>query len=153
VPDIQRRAAGLLGKTGIANSCVAYRHFQTLIGGERFGKLAALGARPQRVLWASTSTKNPKYRDTYYVEELIGPHTINTMPPETLAFFRDHGRVRSSLEENAADAETLLDRLGALGISLAAVTQQLEEEGVKLFDDAFNKLLKALEEKARVAAH
>ena len=139
----------LLGKVAIANSKVAYRHYKQIVGGERFKRLRDKGARPQRVLWASTSTKNPKYPDTYYVDELIGPETVNTIPPETLEKFREHGRVRPSLEENVEAAYETLKRLTEVGISLDAVTDQLEIEGVKQFDDAYNKLLKEIEEKEK----
>ena len=139
----------LLGKVAIANSKVAYQHYKRIFGGERFKTLRDKGARPQRVLWASTSTKNPKYPDTYYVDELIGPETVNTIPPETLEKFREHGRVRPSLEENVEAAYETLKRLTEVGISLDAVTDQLEIEGVKQFDDAYNKLLKEIEEKEK----
>jgi transaldolase len=139
----------LLGKVAIANSKVAYQHYKGIFGGERFRTLRDKGARPQRVLWASTSTKNPKYPDTYYVDELIGPETVNTIPPETLEKFREHGRVRPSLEENVEVAYETLKRLTEVGISLDAVTDQLEIEGVKQFDDAYNKLLKEIEEKEK----
>jgi len=148
--DKQLAAKGntvLQGKIAIANSKQAYRHFEQLIAGARFRALAARGARPQRLLWASTSTKNPQYPDTYYVDELIGPQTVNTIPPDTLALFRDHGRVRASLIEDVAGAQTAIDGLAAAGVDLAAATDQLEHEGVKLFDDAYNKLLKAIERK------
>jgi transaldolase len=101
----------------------------------------------QRPLWASTSTKNPAYRDVIYVEELVGPHTVNTMPPQTLVSFLEHGVVRpGSLEENTKEAQQSLDDLEGLGISMKLVTQQLEDEGVKSFSDAFTALLNAVEE-------
>ena len=142
----------LVGKTAIANSKLAYQHYKRIFGSERFKRLAEKGARPQRVLWASTSTKNPKYPDTYYVDELIGSDTVNTLPPDTLRLFRDHGKVRASLEADVACAQAVLDGLAAVGINRSLVARQLEEEGVKLFDDAYNKLLKAIEQKMAVVA-
>jgi len=142
----------LVGKTAIANSKLAYQHYKRIFGSERFKRLAEKGARPQRVLWASTSTKNPKYPDTYYVDELIGSDTVNTLPPDTLRLFRDHGKVRASLEADVAGAQAVLDGLAAVGINRSLVARQLEEEGVKLFDDAYNKLLKAIEQKMAVVA-
>jgi transaldolase len=140
------RAEGLLGKAAIANARLAYADFKEASAAHQFQALMAKGARVQRPLWASTSTKNPKYRDVVYVEELIGPDTVNTMPPQTLAAFLDHGRVRpGSLEENVAEAEQVLADLEALGISMNAVTGELEQEGVKSFADAFTALLAAVE--------
>ncbi|MBI5876176.1 MAG: transaldolase [Chloroflexi bacterium] len=146
--DTAKRLRALQGKIAIANSRLAYWHFQQLTQGERFRALAVRGACPQRLLWASTSTKNPQYPDTYYVDELIGPQTVNTIPPDTLKLFREHGRVRASLAEDVSGAQAAIDSLAALGIDLAAATDQLEHEGVKLFDDAYNKLLRAIEVKA-----
>jgi transaldolase len=137
----------LRGQVAIANSKVAYQHFQEIFGEERFQRLAAQGAHKQRVLWASTSTKNPKYPDTYYVDELIGPDTINTLPPETLKLFREHGRVRPTLIENLDGAHYVLDTLEQMGISRKAIGEQLEREGVKQFDDAFNKLTDSIRSK------
>ncbi|MCA1553982.1 MAG: transaldolase [Chloroflexi bacterium] len=139
----------LLGKVAIANSKVAYQHYKRIFEGERFAKLRAKGARPQRVLWASTSTKNPNYPDTYYVDELIGPETVNTIPPETMDKFREHGHVRASLEENVEEAYATLKRLADVGISLDEITRQLEIEGIKQFDDAFIKLLQEIGEKQK----
>ncbi len=117
------------------------RTIKKVFGSPRFQALKAQGARVQRPLWASTGTKNPKYRDVVYVEELIGPDTVNTVPPQTLAAFLDHGQVRpGSLEENVAEAEQTLAGLEALGISMNAVTDELEQEGVKSFADAFTAL-------------
>jgi transaldolase/glucose-6-phosphate isomerase len=134
----------LRGKAAIANARLAYAHYTNLIGGERWKKLAAAGARPQRLLWASTGTKNPAYSDVRYVEELIGPDTVNTMPPATLEAFRDHGQVRASLAGNPDGAAQVLKNLESCGISLDAVTDKLLAEGVTLFADAFDKLLAAL---------
>lgn len=141
------KAESLLGKAAIANARLAYADFQRVFSSERFLQLKAHGARVQRPLWASTSTKNPAYRDVLYVEELIGPHTVNTVPPQTLTAFLDHGKVRPSLEENLTEARQTLADLENLGISMAEVTYELEVEGVKAFADAFTVLLKAIEER------
>jgi transaldolase len=140
------KAAALLGKAAIANARLVYADYKQVFGSERFRALKAMGARVQRPLWASTGTKNPKYRDVVYVEGLIGPDTVNTVPPATLEAFLDHGQVRpGSLEENVAEAEQALAALEALGISMDAVTGELEQEGVKSFADAFTALLAAVE--------
>lgn len=140
------KAESLLGKAAIANARLAYTDFKAVFATARFQALKAAGARVQRPLWASTGTKNPKYRDVVYVEELIGPDTVNTVPPATLAAFLDHGQVRTgSLEENVAEAERDLAALESLGISMNAVTGELEQEGVKSFADAFTALLAAVE--------
>jgi transaldolase/glucose-6-phosphate isomerase len=134
----------LLGKIAIANGKLTYQRYQRIFSGPRWQALAAGGAQTQRVLWASTSTKNPNYRDVIYVEELIGPDTVNTMPPATIDAFRDHGRLRNSLTEDVAGAAKVMDDLAGAGISIKEVTDQLTEEGVKLFADAFEKLLAAV---------
>ena len=139
--------ASLKGKIAIANAKLAYQDYKRLFAGLRWQKLRDAGARVQRLLWASTSTKNPAYRDVLYVEELIGRDTINTMPPETLEAFRDHGQVRDSLEENVAAADAALTALSRFGISLDAVTTKLTNEGVQLFAEAFDDLLAAVEKK------
>jgi transaldolase len=140
------QAAGLPGKAAIASARLAYADFKTFIVTERWQKLAAAGAQLQRPLWASTSTKNPAYRDVLYVEELVGPHTVNTVPPQTLAAFLEHGVVRpGSLEEDIPGARKALKELEGLGIQMAQVTAQLEEEGVKSFSEAFRVLLGAIE--------
>ena len=139
--------AGLKGKIAIANAKLAYQDYKRLFAGPRWQKLRDAGARVQRLLWASTSTKNPAYRDVLYVEELIGRDTINTMPPETLEAFRDHGRLRDSLEENIAAADAAMTALSRLGISIDAVTTRLTAEGVRLFAEAFDDLLAAVEKK------
>jgi transaldolase/glucose-6-phosphate isomerase len=139
--------ADLRGKIAIANAKLAYRDYTRFFAGPRWRKLSDAGARVQRLLWASTSTKNPAFRDVLYVEELIGPDTINTLPPETLDAFRDHGSIRPSLEENIAAAENMLTMLGQFGISLDAVTAKLTREGVQLFADSFDDLLAAVESK------
>jgi transaldolase / glucose-6-phosphate isomerase len=136
---------GLLGKVAIANGKLTYLRYQRIFSGPRWQALAAQGAQTQRVLWASTSTKNPAYRDVMYVEELIGPDTVNTMPPATIDAFRDHGRLRNSLTEDVAGAQNVMDNLARTGISIKEVTTKLTDDGVKLFADAFHKLLAAVE--------
>jgi len=135
----------LLGKVAIANGKLTYQKYQQIFSGPRWEKLAAKGAQTQRVLWASTSTKNPNYRDVIYVEELIGPDTVNTMPPATIDAFRDHGKLRNSLTEDVAGAQKTMDDLPKAGISMKEVTDKLTEDGVKQFADAFEKLLAAVE--------
>lgn len=137
-------ATALLGKAAIANARLAYADYKQVFTAERFQKLKAKGAHVQRPLWASTSTKNPSYRDVMYVEELIGPNTVNTMPPQTVVAFLDHGLVRASLEEGLQGANQVLVDLEALGISMKQVTNELEDEGVRSFSDAFTVLLKAV---------
>jgi transaldolase / glucose-6-phosphate isomerase len=141
----QELLKSLLGNVAIANGKLAYRSYQRLFSGPRWQALAAQGAQTQRVLWASTSTKNPAYRDVMYVEELIGPDTVNTMPPATIDAFRDHGKLRNSLTEDVAGAQNVMDNLARTGISIKDVTTKLTEDGVKLFADAFHKLLAAIE--------
>ncbi|MDD5368429.1 MAG: transaldolase [Anaerolineaceae bacterium] len=140
-------ASQLLGKAAIANAKQAYANFLTTFGSDRFQQLKATGARLQRPLWASTSTKNPIYRDVIYIEELIGPDTVNTVPPQTLDAFREHGRARITLTEDLPQAQSDLAELETLGISMQDVTQELEEEGVKAFSDAFTALLKTIDER------
>lgn len=145
-------ASKLLGKAAIANARLAYADFKAVVASERFQKLIAAGGRPQRPLWASTSTKNPAYRDVIYVEELIGANTVNTVPPQTLAAFLEHGVIRpGSLEEGLDAARQTLSDLENLGISMQAVTRQLEEEGVKSFSDAFTALLEAVARRSQLA--
>ncbi len=134
----------LLGKVAIANGKVTYQSYQHIFSGPRWQALAAKGAQTQRVLWASTSTKNPNYRDVIYVEELIGPDTVNTMPPATVDAFRDHGRLRNSLVEDVPGAAKVMQDLARAGISMKEVTDKLTTDGVKLFADAFDKLLAAV---------
>jgi transaldolase/glucose-6-phosphate isomerase len=135
----------LLGKVAIANGKLTYKSYQHIFSGPRWQALAAKGAQTQRVLWASTSTKNPNYRDVIYVEELIGADTVNTMPPATIDAFRDHGKLRNSLTEDVAGAKKVMDDLPRAGISMKEVTDKLTDDGVKLFADAFDKLLAAVE--------
>jgi len=135
----------LHGKVAIANGKLTYQRYQRIFSGPRWQALAAKGAQTQRVLWASTSTKNPNYRDVIYVEELIGPDTVNTMPPATIDAFRDHGKLRNSLTEDVSGAQKVMDDLARAGISIEEVTDKLTSDGVKLFADAFDKLLAAVE--------
>lgn len=144
--------SSLLGKVAIANGKLTYQRYQRIFSGPRWEALAAKGAQTQRVLWASTSTKNPKYRDVIYVEELIGPDTVNTMPLATIDAFRDHGQLRNSLTEDVAGAQTVMDDLARAGISIKEVTDKLTEDGVKLFADAFDKLLAAVEKNTQPKA-
>jgi transaldolase len=131
----------LKGRLAIANAKLAYQRYKEIFSGPRWEALAARGARPQRCLWASTSTKNPAYRDVMYVEELIGPETVNTMPKETIEAFQDHGVVRPTLEEGLDEARQLFDELARVGIDYDDVTRVLEEEGVQKFADSFDELL------------
>jgi len=146
-PSEKERLAALKGKVAIANAKVAYQDYKRLFSGPRWDKLAAKGAKPQRMLWASTGTKNKDYSDVLYVEELIGPDTINTVPPATLDAFRDHGKPRDSLEENVDEARRVLEELERSGISLDAITEELVKDGVKLFADAADKLYGAVAHK------
>ncbi len=140
----------LRGKTAIANAVLAYDSYKRIFSGTRWENLAVKGAKPQRLLWASTSTKNPAYRDVMYVEELIGRNTVNTLPPATLEAFREHGKPRASLEEDVAGARATLESV-AKHVSLDEITAKLTEDGVKQFSEAFDKLLAAVEA-ARKAA-
>ncbi len=151
IPDEgeQQLAKSLMGKVAIANAKLAYQKYKKIFSGERWEKLKARGAQPQRLLWASTSTKNPEYRDTLYCEELIGPMTVNTMPPSTFDAFRDHGRLRNSLEERVDLAEATIANLQKIGISLTAVTDKLLVDGLRLFVEPFEKLLNALDARCR----
>jgi transaldolase/glucose-6-phosphate isomerase len=139
----------LKGKVAIANAKLAYQAYRKIFAGERWERLAAAGARPQRLLWASTSTKNPQYSDVLYVEELIGPDTVNTMPPATWEAFRDHGRVRPTLESELEAAYDTLETLAKVGISLAEVTDTLLIEAIRLFAEPFDKLLNSLDKKCK----
>lgn len=150
--DRQNLLRGLQGKVAIANAKLAYQSYKKIFSGPRWEVLAARGAQTQRVLWASTSTKNPAYRDVLYAEELIGQDTVDTMPPATIDAFRDHGNVRASLGENVDDARRVMKDLERAGISMKMVTDQLTDEGVKLFDEAFGKLLAAVEKSVKQAA-
>ena len=144
--------SSLEGKVAIANAKRTYEKYGQLFGGARWKALAAKGARTQRLLWASTSTKNPKYRDVLYIEELIGADTVNTMPPATFDAFRDHGRLRNSLTEDVAAAHETMQNLEKAGISMKAVTDQLVVDAVRLFADPFNSLLGVIAKHAEVPA-
>src|SRR5438105_2218050 len=139
----------LEGKAAIANARLAYQEFKRLFSTPRFAALRHQEARVQRPLWASTGTKNPAYRDVLYVEELIGPNTVNTMPLKTLESFRDHGRVRLSVEENIPQSQAVLTALEAAGIDYEQVTSQLQREGVQKFIDSFDKLFQCIESKRK----
>ena len=141
------RVAELFGKAAIANAKLAYQRFKEIFEGERFEKLAQKGARVQRMLWASTSTKNPKYPDIRYAAELIGPDTIDTMPASTMDAFRDHGEVRISIEEGLAECGQVMSQLAEVGIDFAAVTHKLEKQGVEAFANDYHKLLDSIEQK------
>ena len=137
----------LQGKVAIANAKMAYQFYKKIFSGPRWKALADRGAQTQRVLWASTSTKNPAYSDVLYVEELIGPDTVNTIPPATFDAYREHGHPHPTLEQGVDEARATLDNLAKAGVSLKAATNQLTEEGVKLFSEAFDKLLAAVEKR------
>jgi transaldolase len=137
----------LKGKLAVANARLAFEHYQEVFAGPRWEFLEAKGATPQRVLWASTSTKNPDYPDTLYVEELIGPDTVNTMPEETIRAYQDHGDPQPRLASGLADAHRVLDELRTAGIDYEDVTDTLEREGVEKFSDSFAELLQALRAK------
>src|SRR5664280_448296 len=136
------------GQTAIASAKMAYRIYQEIFGSDRFKKLAAQGARAQRLLWASTSTKNPDYSDVKYVEALIGPDTVDTAPLETLDAYRDHGKPKARLEQDVEEARRLLARLPELGIGIDDVTRQLEDEGVEKFNKPFDKLMETLAQRS-----
>lgn len=149
----QRGPSPLLGKVGIANAKLAYQAFKEFQAGERWQALARRGAKPQRMLWASTSTKNPHYRDLMYVEPLIGPHTVNTMPDETVAAFLDHGQVKDTVEEGVDQARQVMSDLEQAGIDIRQVTQQLEYEGVQKFIDPYQALLRLITEQREKYLH
>jgi len=140
-------ALALRGKLAVANAKLAYRHFQKVFSSERWQFLASKGARVQRCLWASTSTKNPAYSDTLYVAELIGPETVNTMPIETIRAFQEHGSAAETLTRGADEAKLVLEQLEAVGVSYAEVVDTLEAEGVRKFADSFAELLSGIETK------
>jgi transaldolase/glucose-6-phosphate isomerase len=142
----------ILGKVAIANGKLTYEAYQRIFSSPRWKALAAKGGQTQRVLWASTSTKNPAYRDVVYVEELIGPDTVNTVPPATLEAFRDHGKPRLSLTEGLDAARKTMSDLASVGIVMKDVTDKLTADGVKLFADAFDKLLEAVEKNTKPAS-
>ena len=139
-----KEASQLLGQAAVANAKLAYFHYKKEFSGERFAALKRKGARPQRLLWASTGTKNPIYKDTLYVAELIGPGTVNTMPPATLSAFRDHGSCRPSLDEDVSGARRVWERLQALGVDLGEVAGRLEAEGLQAFEKSYASILKTV---------
>jgi transaldolase / glucose-6-phosphate isomerase len=149
-PELRATLEGLRGKVAIANAKLAYQRYKRLFSGPRWERLVAEGARPQRLLWASTGTKNPAYRDVLYIEELIGADTVNTMPPATMDAFRDHGLQRASLEQGVAEAERVMATLARVGISIDEVTAKLVEDGVQLFADAADQLLGAVASKRAI---
>jgi transaldolase/glucose-6-phosphate isomerase len=150
--DTAKRAlfASVHGQVAIANAKLTYKKYQELFSGPRWQALAGKGAQTQRLLWASTSTKNPKYRDVLYVEELIGADTVDTIPPATFDAFRDHGKLRNSLTENVPGAATTMANLEKAGISMKEVTAKLLEDGVKIFHESFVKLIAATDKSAGV---
>jgi transaldolase len=149
------RYEALLGQAAIANARLAYARFREIFAGSEWDSLADRGAAVQRPLWASTSTKNPRYRDVRYVEELIGPDTVNTLPPATLEAFKDHGHVTRTIDtpEALEKARQTMRQLKEIGIDLAAVTLQLQREGVKSFAESYDQLIRTLEERRRALAH
>jgi transaldolase len=142
----------LQGKLAVANAKLAYQNYKRVFSGDRWDRLAARGANSQRCLWASTSTKNPAYRDVLYVEELIGPYTVNTMPEETIEAFQDHGRVEDRLEQSVDEAKRLLDDLREAGVDYDDVTDTLEKEGVQKFTDSFVELKQGIAAKREALA-
>jgi transaldolase len=147
-PDEKAKLQSLLGKIAIANAKIAYQKYKKVFHGSRFAAMKRKGAQVQRPLWASTSTKNPVYPDIYYVEALIGPETIDTLPPATIVAFRDHGRARITIEDKLDEERAHLSRLEEVGISLDQVTEHVLAEGVRLFVEPFEKLLKTIESRA-----
>lgn len=147
IPGVDFKPEKIVGKVAIANAKITYQYFKELYARERFTNLAKKGAQKQRLLWASTSTKNPQFPEVYYVEELIGAETVNTIPPSTFAAFRKEGKVANTLDANLADAQVVMDNLAKTGISFKSVTDQLLDEGIRLFADAFKTLLSVIEEK------
>src|SRR6266700_3222468 len=147
--DEQQKLKSLEGKAAIANARLVYQEFKKIFHSPRFEKLQQAGAHVQRPLWASTSTKNPAYRDVLYAEELIGPDTVDTMPHETIENFRDHGRVSMTVENDIPQAHAVLATLEEIGIHYDQVTQQLLDEGVQKFADSFHQLLEGIESKRK----
>ncbi len=143
----RRKLESLLGKVAIANAKLAYQRFKAILGGPRFGALKLKGARVQRPLWASTSTKNPNYPDVLYVESLIGPDTINTLPLETLDDFRDHGRAGRTLDQDLDGARQVLETCEEVGLHLDDITRQVLDEGVRKFDESLDQLLQSIASK------
>ena len=146
----KEKILNLRGRAAAANSKMIYQNFKEIFLESRFDELRKKGAHIQRVLWASTSTKNPDYRDVKYVEELIGPHSINTMPHQTVLAFHDHGIVRPAIEEDLGAAKKILSKLKSLGIDVNAICDELQKDGVKAFSDSFNSLINAIGKKAKL---
>jgi transaldolase len=140
----QERAPALQGKIAIANAKLAYARFRELFQGPRWEPLASCGAHLQKPLWASTSTKNPKYPDTLYVDDLIGPDTVNTLPPATLTAWKDHGRLTPAVTEGVDEAKQQLAQLAELGIDLDAIAKRLTEDGIALFAKSFDTLVASI---------
>jgi len=138
----------LKGKLAIANAKLAYQRYQEIFAGERWEALATRGATPQRCLWASTSTKNPDYRDVMYVEQLIGPDTVNTMPEETIQAFQEHGEVALTLEQGIDEAKRVFEQVAEAGVDYDDATATLEREGVEKFSDSFTELLEGIRAKS-----
>ncbi len=151
VDEMLPKDSPLRGKVGIANAKLAYEQFEKTFAGERWEKLKQHGARLQRVLWASTSTKNPAYPDTLYVDNLMGPHTINTLPPQTLDAARDHARPEVTITKDVDEAHKVMQDLASAGISMDQVTKELEVEGIKIFSDSVASLLKTIEQRREAA--
>jgi len=145
----EKGAVNLLGKTAVANSKIAYKNFEEYLNSRDWAFLENHGANIQRLLWASTSTKNPDYSDILYVQELIGNHTVNTMPPATLDAFIDHGIVEETITRRREEAQNILNELSLLNISIDEITAQLQIDGVKAFSDAFHSLINSIEEKTK----
>lgn len=153
-PMLEKKGlANLKGEVAIASAKEAYQIYQDMIASDRFKKLEAKGAKRQRVLWASTSTKDPSYSDVKYVEALIGKETVNTLPPDTIDAFRDHGKVAYSLTEHPEHAESVMKQLRKAGIDIDVITQNLEDEGIEKFNTAFDKLLKSISDRKKQHVH
>lgn len=144
----RQKLASLRGKAAVANAKLAYQNFLRVFTSDRFRRLEAKGAKVQRPLWASTSTKNPDYYDIMYVQDLIGPQTVNTMPPQTIDAFRDHGQVRRTVDEGVEDARRVMSDLADLGISMVEITDQLQREGVEAFAKSYDEMTRATAAKA-----
>src|SRR5262249_37179920 len=148
-PKQQALLKSLMGKVAIANAKLTYQAYKQIFSGPRWSALVAKGAQTQRLLWASTSTKDPSYSDVLYVEELIGADTVNTMPPNTLEAFRDHGKCKAAIEADLEAAHDVMDTLERVGISMKTVTDDLVTQAVKLFADPFDKLLNSVDAKCK----
>ena len=145
----EKNALKLSGKAAIANSQLAYQKFEEIFSSARFGKLKAYGAQVQRPLWASTGTKNPKYSDVLYVDALVGHQTVDTIPPATLAAYRDHGRPAARLKEGMDEAAQTMKQIRSLGVDMDEVTQKCEDQGVALFSDSYKKIIQAIQAKKK----